>query len=199
MLVCNLAAQGGPGKLKSYWEDTLYKVVKQNNDSIPAYVVTPENGKGRTRTLHRNHLMPCDYLPVTPDSQPQENTQRKKRPQRERDNFDGPLPQRMMLPAREKRATTGPHKTVSPEQMKFLRHGKSNAMFLYVGMQLLRKILRALECTLKGSLSASTSSQDAAEGTSIIKEMFFNHEKLTLIQDTPFEHLNNFVTNLLSH
>ena len=64
VLVRNLAPQAGPAKLRSYWENAIYKVVKQCNDSIPVYVLTPENGVGRTRTLHRNHLLPCDSLPA---------------------------------------------------------------------------------------------------------------------------------------
>ena len=54
VLVRNLAPPGGPGELQLYWEETIYKVIKQSNDSIPVYVVSPENGKGLTRTLHRN-------------------------------------------------------------------------------------------------------------------------------------------------
>ena len=93
VLVRNLAAQGGPGKLKSYWEEAIYKVVKQSNDDIPVYVVAPENGKGRTRTLHRNHLMPCDSLPAIPDIQTQVRTPRKKGPINERKRPARPPPE----------------------------------------------------------------------------------------------------------
>ena len=61
VLVKNLAPASGPGKLRGYWEDTVYIVLAQK-DEMPVFEIAPENGKGRTRVLHRNHLRPCDYL-----------------------------------------------------------------------------------------------------------------------------------------
>ncbi|KAL1269018.1 hypothetical protein QQF64_031307 [Cirrhinus molitorella] len=43
VLVQNLAGQGSPGKLRSYWEKTIYVVKEQVSDN-PVYVVCPENG-----------------------------------------------------------------------------------------------------------------------------------------------------------
>lgn len=52
-------------------------------EDVPIYEVKPEQGKGRSRVLHRNLLLPCDYLPSAiaekKDSTP--NQQRKKRSQ----------------------------------------------------------------------------------------------------------------------
>ncbi len=56
--------KGGPGKIRSFWEKTVYQVMKQHGDS-PVYEVAPESGSGRTKVLHRNMLLPCDFLPAT--------------------------------------------------------------------------------------------------------------------------------------
>lgn len=78
VLVKNLTPRGGPGKLRNYWEDEVHVVIRQAMEDVPIYEVKPEQGKGRSRVLHRNLLLPCDYLPKK-DSTP--NQQRKKRSQ----------------------------------------------------------------------------------------------------------------------
>ena len=65
MLVRN-TEKGGPGKIRSYWEDKVYKVVKQIED-WPVYEIIPDNGAGRKRVVHRNMLTQCDELPVVKD------------------------------------------------------------------------------------------------------------------------------------
>lgn len=42
-------------------------VVKQPNAEIPVYVVQPENGEGPECVLHRDLLLPCGFLPTSPD------------------------------------------------------------------------------------------------------------------------------------
>lgn len=65
VLVRNLTPRGGTGKLRSHWEETIHKVVRQVNKDAPFYEVVPEQGKGRdSRILHRNLLLPCDHPPL---------------------------------------------------------------------------------------------------------------------------------------
>ena len=61
VLVRNLTPRQAPHKLCSYWEDKVHVVVSRKEDG-PVYVVKPEIGTGRERTLHRNLLLPCNML-----------------------------------------------------------------------------------------------------------------------------------------
>lgn len=78
-LVFGLAEEGEtnsdkqrPGKLRSYWEKTIY-LVKEYVSVNPVYVVSPESGNqnGR-RTLHRNLLLLVNDLPVESPPHPRE-------------------------------------------------------------------------------------------------------------------------------
>uniref|UniRef100_A0A3B3SXZ0 Gypsy retrotransposon integrase-like protein 1 n=1 Tax=Paramormyrops kingsleyae TaxID=1676925 RepID=A0A3B3SXZ0_9TELE len=64
VLVRNFREKGGPGKLRPFWEEQVYVVAQRKYQDSPVYEVRPESGKGKTRILHRNLLLPCDYLPV---------------------------------------------------------------------------------------------------------------------------------------
>ncbi|GAA6092478.1 uncharacterized protein LOC121887483 [Tachysurus ichikawai] len=64
VLVKNLTPRGGTGKLLNYWENEVHVVLRQVANDVPIYEVKPEQSKGRSRVLHRNLLLPCDYLPL---------------------------------------------------------------------------------------------------------------------------------------
>ena len=63
VLVKNVVERGGPGKLRSFWEEKIYIVLNRKDPNSAVYEVGPENQDGRTRVLHRNLLMPCPFLP----------------------------------------------------------------------------------------------------------------------------------------
>ena len=77
VLVKTLAFDG-KRKLADRWEEFAYIVISQRNKDIPVFVVEREDGEGRRRSLHRNHLVPIGYL--LPDEQPKPKP-RKKPPQ----------------------------------------------------------------------------------------------------------------------
>lgn len=82
MLIKNLTPRGGPGKLRNYWEEQIHTVVRQMGSDLPIYELRPEQGKGRSRVLHRNLLMPCDHLPF--ETPPKPATANKRKPRQER-------------------------------------------------------------------------------------------------------------------
>lgn len=67
VLVRNLTPRGGPGKLRSYWEEAIHVIKERKGTESPVYVVEPLQGTGRRRVLHRNLLLPCPYLVEEPD------------------------------------------------------------------------------------------------------------------------------------
>lgn len=64
-MVRNVTEKGGPGKICSYLEDNIYVTKRLKREDSPVFQLEPKNGKGRTRILHRNILLLCDFLPVT--------------------------------------------------------------------------------------------------------------------------------------
>ena len=62
-VLVKILAFEGKHKLSNKWEDRPYVVLEHSNPEMPVYVVRREDGIGRTRTLHRNHLFPVSDLP----------------------------------------------------------------------------------------------------------------------------------------
>ncbi len=63
VLVRNVGLQGRC-KLADRWSNEVYVVVDQENKDIPVYVVRKEGRERSTKTLHRNLLLPVNFLPL---------------------------------------------------------------------------------------------------------------------------------------
>ena len=78
VLVRNLTPRGGPMKLRSFWEDNVYIVIGRKRDYNPVHDVQKESDPtAKVSTLHRNLLLPCDFLPVEQPSQCIQNLKQK--------------------------------------------------------------------------------------------------------------------------
>ncbi|KAK0156234.1 hypothetical protein N1851_000487 [Merluccius polli] len=77
VLVKNLTPRGGTGKLRSFWEENIHVVIRKVGEEIQVYELKPEQGRGRSRILHRNILLPCDHLPL--ETQPKTAAMKNKR------------------------------------------------------------------------------------------------------------------------
>ena len=78
VLVRNLNEKGGPGKLRSHWEQKIYRVIKRVEENSPVYhVVSERNPDERVRILHQNLLLPCDDLPLEPTHKRKQKRPRK--------------------------------------------------------------------------------------------------------------------------
>ena len=60
VLLRNHSEKGGTGKLRNYWEDEIYIVVKKDEE-IPVLTICPENG-GKEKRVHRNNIMNCNLI-----------------------------------------------------------------------------------------------------------------------------------------
>ncbi|KAL6459833.1 hypothetical protein MHYP_G00315920 [Metynnis hypsauchen] len=68
VLVRNVRIRG-KHKISDRWEHTVHVVLRRAG-TLPVYTVKPEKGDGPLRTLHRDLLLPCGYLPVEESSGP---------------------------------------------------------------------------------------------------------------------------------
>ena len=87
VLVKNVRLRG-KHKLADRWESDIYVVVKQSGN-VPVYVVRPETKDGPLRTLHRDLLLPCGFLPITPVEGETTTKKRSRRPRTRQSPRDG--------------------------------------------------------------------------------------------------------------
>ena len=74
VLIRNLGLKGRQ-KLADRWKQEVYTVVAQPNQDIPVFEVLREDGKGKTKVLHRNLLLPISSIPPAPP-EPKDKIQR---------------------------------------------------------------------------------------------------------------------------
>ena len=55
-----LSERGGPGQLRSYWEEQVHVAVGQTGNP-PVFEVRPEGRTGKPRVLHLDLLLPFDH------------------------------------------------------------------------------------------------------------------------------------------
>lgn len=65
-VLVKIVSLDGKHKLADKWEQEPYSVIAQPNEDIQVFTVRKENGEGRTRTLHRNLLLPFGFLNDSP-------------------------------------------------------------------------------------------------------------------------------------
>ena len=85
----------GKHKLADGFEEDPYVVVEQKDPNIPVYIVRREDGKGKPRTLHRNHLLPVNNFPIPTVTigreEPAFKESKPKRPSRQEHGQDNPV------------------------------------------------------------------------------------------------------------
>lgn len=68
VLVRNVRIRG-KHKISDKWEAIIHVVVRRAG-TLPVYTVRPESSDGPLRTLHRDLLLPCGYIPVEKSDEP---------------------------------------------------------------------------------------------------------------------------------
>ncbi|XP_037831364.1 uncharacterized protein LOC119616983 isoform X3 [Kryptolebias marmoratus] len=93
VLVRNIRLRG-KHKLADRWEPGVYKVVDRA-ENVPVYTVQPEHKEGPTRTLHRDLLLPCGFLPVCSTEDPSISMPASQRKTRSQDGCHRDVPDEM--------------------------------------------------------------------------------------------------------
>ena len=63
VLMKNVRERGGTGKLRSFWEETVFTIVGKR-ENLPVYKIRSMKNGRDIRVIHRNLLMKCNELPV---------------------------------------------------------------------------------------------------------------------------------------
>lgn len=98
VLVRNVRLRG-KHKLADKWESDVYIVVKRAG-TLPVYTVRPENKDKPSRTLHRDLLLPCGYLPAPETSRTKQPIRPKPLPPADQHtNTDNPSDEDEIIPS----------------------------------------------------------------------------------------------------
>jgi len=92
VLVRNLTERGGTGKMRSFWEQKVYKITKKKNLEGLVYAVVEENNPaGRERVLHRNNILCCNEFSLIQkkDDKVIRENHKKKKIQSQANQFQG--------------------------------------------------------------------------------------------------------------
>ena len=104
VLLRNLGEKGGTGKLRNFWQETVY-VVEGVDPEVPVYTIRSEDGKGKSKRVHKNIIMKCnDILPLQTEETQQQQQQQKQQQQQ----------QQQQPPVRRKRGTRGRNRAKTP-------------------------------------------------------------------------------------
>ena len=68
--------KGGTGKLRNFWEEKVYTVVKKDEE-IPVITIKPEAG-GKEKRVHRNNLLKCNF--ILPENHKEKEAKPKSKP-----------------------------------------------------------------------------------------------------------------------
>ena len=80
--------QRGKHKLADKWEEAVYVVIHRAGD-LPVYSVRPEtDSAGKVRTLHRDLLLPCGFLPESGKPEPSVATSARRPPTRRLQEYE---------------------------------------------------------------------------------------------------------------
>ena len=63
VLMRNVRERGGTGKMNSYWEEKIFKVIEKR-ENLPVYKIQGLKDGRDTRVVHRNLLMKVNQLPI---------------------------------------------------------------------------------------------------------------------------------------
>ena len=98
VLMRNVRERGGTGKLRSFWEETVFEVVEKR-DNVPVFRIRNIKDGRDSRVVHRNLLMKVEQLPLDvfdkPDDQPSRPTARPtrgKKPEKKSKGDQGKCP-----------------------------------------------------------------------------------------------------------
>ncbi len=106
----------GKHKLEDKWEPTIYVVIRRTGE-LPVYTVRPENdADGPVRTLHRDLLLPCLFLPTS-----DQDLSRATPPRQPRTRNQKPVTGGRELDSEEEDGLDLPHIQIQPTTFKLKR------------------------------------------------------------------------------